>query len=192
MNKEYKAKCRNVEDVRTQLIRELNETQFLIKLWGDVQIIFDEDDGTVSQKNFKNAIWDPSTNSKGEDRPVIRVSGFDPENEAEEEGVIPAYYQDEDYIALCSLNDIGSAIFTEKINLESYAQRLKKQIEKCEDIYNEFFNDIEKVFEKLKDDCEDLRIENMPSSLEHLLVDVMINKGNLLIPMGTKDYDTFW
>ena len=43
-------------------------------------------------------------------------------------------------------------IFAEKTNLESYAQRLKKQIEKCEDIYNEFFSDIENVFEKLKDD----------------------------------------
>ena len=126
-----------------------------------------------------------------EGSPYPKVNG-EPENETEEEGVIPTYYQDEDYVALCSLNDIGSAIFAEKTNLESYAQRLKKQIEKCEDIYNEFFSDIEKVFEKLKDDCEDLRIENMPSSLENLLVDVMINKGNLLIPMGTKNYDVFW
>ena len=158
------------EYVKDELEYRLNRAKFLLFLW----------------ENKENVVYETS---EGVDRnyPCLKVSGHNPVTDTDEEDTMPLYYRvDDDY---CEDISVESGIYTRIFNLRTDIHFYEMQLEKCEEIYDTFYADVDTLFSKLAERCDDLRIEGTPSCLENLLVDVLMDRGYWNLKNSYRDYD---
>ena len=166
------------EYVRGELAYRLNRAEFLLSLWENVEIVTKKD-GTPYKnvaRSIKNAEY--VTNAGGH-CPEIYVSGINPDTGTlEEDHTVLYYYVDEDYYEDLSPK---SSIFTHKMNLELEIRKYEQQLERCEEIYCGFFEDVDKLFGRLYERCVGLHIDGGSCDLERLLVDVILERKYFLL-----------
>ncbi len=181
------SEIRYFEDIKNELTRDLNRLRFVKNLWEKVEIKGARKEGgsQLDEVTIENA----ELIGLDERRPILRVSGFNPDNNCEEKAEIWLFWKDDGDLEMCDAVGTRGHIGAEIINLDISIACIEKELEILETVFNSFSHDLYVAIKNLKENCDVVRMDG-PCRLEYLLVDLFKNRGNdLLLKSDKDDYD---
>ncbi len=121
------SEIKSFEDVKQELVRQLNRLEFEKELWEKVEIIGTKEDIHESLRNVtvKNA----KLFGLEESRPVITVSGHNPKNDCDEEYSIWLFWKEDGELEVCDSISAHSFIYTRILNIRIAIAKCEKEIE---------------------------------------------------------------
>lgn len=191
--------CRNLDDVKKALVKDLNRVKFEKELWEKVEVVKKKDgsDFAVRSKSFKNASWGIPSYSDSF-HPELSVSGFNDSNYTWETFSLNMYIYtdtlpDEDErkslgksawtysraTYILTPDEAKSRIDGRILDLDLAIARLEKELEIADAVYCKFINAVADALEELEKDTECVRFGSNcnHSSLEYRIIDVLDGAG---------------